>query len=56
MASLRQSYEDWMDNEPDDLDEDRVPSDEEMAAFEAAERKHDEMVSSSFQIFFSHSV
>ena len=45
MASLRQSYEDWMDNEPEDLESDR-PTDAEMAAFEAAEMNHIEQVRS----------
>ena len=43
MASLRQSYEDWMDNEPEDLESTR-PTDAEMAAFEEAEINHIEQV------------
>lgn len=43
MASLRQSYEDWEDNEPEEPDNDR-PSDEEMATFEEAEKRHREEV------------
>lgn len=39
MASLRQSYEDWEDSEPEEPYSDR-PSDEEMAAFEEAEKRH----------------
>lgn len=40
MASLRQSYEKWVDDEPE-VDSDR-PTEEEMAEFEEAERKHRE--------------
>jgi len=47
MASLRQSYEDWMDNEPEDLDCDR-PTDAEMAVFEAAELNHIDQVRQSY--------
>ena len=44
MASLRQSYEDWMNDEPEDLESD-CPTDAEMAAFEAQEVKYIEQVS-----------
>jgi hypothetical protein len=40
MASLRQSYENWVDDEPE-LETDR-PTEEEMADFEEAEQKHKE--------------
>jgi len=39
MASLRQSYEDWIDNDPADID-DENPTDEMMANFENQEVKH----------------
>jgi len=39
MACLRQSYEEWMDNEPEELESD-LPSDAEVAAFEEAEQNH----------------
>mmetsp|Transcript_24504 Transcript_24504/g.36303 ORF Transcript_24504/g.36303 Transcript_24504/m.36303 type:complete len:1119 (+) Transcript_24504:1970-5326(+) len=39
MASLRQSYDEWMDNEPEEMESD-CPTDAEMAAFEKAEENH----------------
>lgn len=39
MASLRQSYDDWLDMEPEEIDSDR-PTDEEMKHFEEAEKHH----------------
>ena len=39
MASLRQSYDDWLDMKPEDIDSDR-PTDEEMKHFEEAEKHH----------------
>lgn len=44
MASLRQGYEEWMLNEPEDPQSDR-PTDAEMEAFADAEKKHEEEVS-----------
>lgn len=41
MASLRQGYDEWVLNEPE---EPEGTSDEEMAAFEEAEKKHQEEV------------
>jgi len=43
MASLRQTYEEWMDNEPEEIDDDR-PNVEQMAAFAESEKKHAEQV------------
>lgn len=43
MASLRLSYEEWVQNEPEEPESDH-PMDEEMAMFAEAERKHDEEV------------
>ena len=43
MASLRLSYEEWVQNEPEEPESDH-PTDEEMAMFAEAERKHDEEV------------
>lgn len=43
MASLRQGYEEWVLNEPEDLQSDR-PTDEEMAAFAEGEQKYEEEV------------
>jgi len=40
MASLRQSYEDWIDNDPEEIDNDH-PTDEEMAAFSEDEKRHE---------------
>ena len=45
MASLRQGYEEWVLNEPEDVQSDR-PTDEEMEAFAEAEKKHAEEVRS----------
>ena len=42
MASLRQSYEDWINNDPEELANDH-PTDEEMAAFSEAEQSHEEL-------------
>lgn len=39
MASLRQSYEDWIENDPADI-EDENPTDEMMARFEEEEKQH----------------
>ena len=39
MACLMQLYEDWLESEPDELDSDR-PTEEEMQAFEWAEKRH----------------
>ena len=39
MACLRQLYDDWIDNEPEDIDDDR-PTEEQMTAFEDAEKAH----------------
>lgn len=39
MACLRTSFEDWLNNEPDEPSSDR-PTDKEMAAFDDAERKY----------------
>ncbi len=44
MACLRQSYEDWLECEPEELESDR-PSEKEMQAFEEAEKRHREKVS-----------
>lgn len=41
MACLRQLYDEWIDNEPQDIDDDH-PSDEQMLAFETAEKAHKE--------------
>ncbi len=43
MASLRQSYETWMESEPAEIESDR-PTDEEMNAFELAEQQHESQV------------
>jgi hypothetical protein len=43
MASLRQGYEEWVLNEPEELQSER-PSDKEMAAFAEAEKKYAEEV------------
>ena len=43
MASLRQSYEEWINNDPEELSSDH-PTDEEMAAFSEAEERHEEQV------------
>lgn len=43
MASLRQSYEDWINNDPEELENDH-PTDEEMAAFSEAEQSHEKLV------------
>ena len=43
MASLRQSYENWMESEPAEIESDR-PTDEEMNAFEVAEKEHESQV------------
>ena len=43
MASLRQSYENWMESEPAEIESDR-PTDEEMNAFEVAEKQHESQV------------
>ena len=43
MASLRLSYEDWVHNEPEELESER-PTDDEMTAFAEAERAHNAMV------------
>lgn len=40
MASLRQSYEHWMNNDPDEIDT-VDPTEEEMAHFEEEEAKHE---------------
>eukprot|EP00586_Coscinodiscus_wailesii_P000063 CAMPEP_0172480390 /NCGR_PEP_ID=MMETSP1066-20121228/5488_1 /TAXON_ID=671091 /ORGANISM="Coscinodiscus wailesii, Strain CCMP2513" /LENGTH=1957 /DNA_ID=CAMNT_0013241639 /DNA_START=101 /DNA_END=5974 /DNA_ORIENTATION=+ len=42
MACLRQLYEEWMDNEPEEPDSTK-PTDAEMALFEEREREHLEM-------------
>jgi len=42
MASLRQSYEDWINNDPEELENDH-PTDEEMAAFSEAEQSHEKL-------------
>jgi len=42
MASLRQSYKDWIDSEPADID-DENPTDEMMTQFEMDEAKHKEL-------------
>jgi hypothetical protein len=41
MACLRQLYDEWIDNEPQDIDDDH-PSEEQMLAFENAEKAHKE--------------
>lgn len=41
MASLRQSYEEWVNDVPEDPANEQ-PEDEEMEAYEEAERKHKE--------------
>jgi hypothetical protein len=41
MACLVSSFDDWLNNEPDELESDR-PTDEEMATFDAAEKEHKE--------------
>lgn len=41
MACLRTSFDDWLNSEPEDIESDR-PSDEEMAAYEYAEKVHRE--------------
>jgi hypothetical protein len=43
MASLRQNYENWMENEPEEIEGSR-PSDAEMAAFRESEKKHEQQV------------
>lgn len=48
MASLRQSYEDWILNDPSDKRSDindQDPSDEMMEKYELEERQHKEQVS-----------
>jgi len=40
MASLRQSYENWMNNDPEEIDA-VEPTEEEMAKFEEEEAKHE---------------
>jgi len=47
MSCLRQDFEDWTDSEPEELASDR-PSEEEMAEFEEAEKKHAQKVRESF--------
>lgn len=47
MATLQQSYVEWVLDEPGDLENDH-PTDEEMAAFEEAEREHKEQVSKRY--------
>jgi hypothetical protein len=47
MACLRQDYEDWADHEPDELDS--RPSEEEVAAFEEAEKSHTDKVSQEIE-------
>lgn len=41
MASLRTSFDDWLNSEPEDIESDR-PTDEEMAAYALAEKEHRE--------------
>jgi len=41
MACLRTSFEEWLNTEPEEPESDR-PTDEEMAAFDDAERKHND--------------
>jgi hypothetical protein len=43
MASLRQNYENWMENEPEEIEGSR-PSDAQMAAFRESEKKHEQQV------------
>jgi hypothetical protein len=43
MACLIQCFNDWIMNEPEELETDR-PTDEEMKAFDEAEHKHLERV------------
>ena len=56
MASLRQSYENWVDEEPE-VESDR-PTEEEMAEFEEAEKKHRQQFASLEQraSYFSQSL
>jgi hypothetical protein len=44
MACLRQLYDEWIDNEPQDIDDDH-PSNEQMLAFETAEKAQKEHLS-----------
>lgn len=44
LACLRQMYADWVDSEPAEPESDR-PSEDEMEAFEHAEKEHAEAVS-----------
>lgn len=44
MACLRQSYEEYVENEPEEMESDR-PTDEEMAIYDQEERRHEKMVS-----------
>lgn len=55
MASLRQGYEEWVLNEPEEPQSDR-PTDEEMAVFADAEKKHeDEVRSPSRTVIYRYS-
>ena len=44
MACLRLSFENWLNNEPEELDTDH-PTEAQMAAFEESERRHEALVS-----------
>lgn len=52
MASLRLSYEEWVQNEPEEPESDH-PTDEEMAMFAEAERKRDEEVRCDMSLLLS---
>jgi hypothetical protein len=49
MACLRQEFESWAEHEPEEPESDK-PTDEENAAFEAAEEAHEQNVSTSLRI------
>jgi hypothetical protein len=53
MACLRQSYEDWLECEPEELESDR-PSEEEMQAFDEAEKRHVKKVSQDVKPLLRH--
>jgi len=51
MACLRQNYDEWMENEPGDIEGSR-PTDAKMAAFKEAEDRHKIQVESHYVSIF----
>jgi hypothetical protein len=45
MACLRMSFQNWVDSEPEELETDR-PTEEQLHAYEEAEKRQAELVSS----------